>query len=245
MKKGKVARVAGFIGALGVSAVLVTTAVQGTGAYFTSSVDGSLSGTSGVLQVVGQGTNLNYTGLMPGVDQTKTFKYAATSNSTTAEDVWLVFDSTTAAYGAFTGASYAAGTETWYQDFNGGGMGRFGHFKIVSDQGYSFESYNLKLSPDNPLGSYGPATTQSCTVQANGNGGSATRSTSVSDTPPYCGVPEAIQIASNIAPGVWHSATVTFGLTGRQVEQGQTGDPSVPFTIVATQHNVRPDAANF
>lgn len=47
MKNGKVARLAGFIGALGLSAVLVATATQGTGAYFTDGHGGNLQGPRG------------------------------------------------------------------------------------------------------------------------------------------------------------------------------------------------------
>ncbi|WP_213029941.1 hypothetical protein, partial [Acinetobacter baumannii] len=61
---------------------------------------------------------------------------------------------------------------------------------------------------------------------------------------PECGVPAAIKLGSNLAPGQASSATLTFGLTGKAVAQ-DTYFANVPFKIVATQVGIRPDAANF
>lgn len=165
--------------------------------------------------------------------------YTVTSTSTTNADIWLVFDSTTAAYGQFTGAkpgSYGSSVD--------GGMGQYGHFKVVGDAG-TFESYNLQL-PDvadatSPTGYTSPGSANTCTVNGEGHGGSGTQHVIGQGTDlAECGVPAAILLTSNVAPGHSASATVTFGLTNKQDQQN---DPNVPFTIVATQPNVRPDAS--
>lgn len=231
MSKKKAIRLAGFVGTLCASAALVATASGSTGAYFTDSHPGSLTASSGHLRLNTDGTTMNFTGLIPGEDQQKTMTYSATDGSAN-EDVWLVFDNTTQAYGEFTGAK-----NTDYQGYTGGGLGGYGHFKIVSNQGLGFESYNLQLATDGT----------GCPVDANGDGGSSARATGPnngSQSAPECGVPAAIKIGSNIPVGFQGSATITFGITGKAT--GQDGPwANVPFKVVATQVGVRPDAQNF
>jgi hypothetical protein len=233
MVSKKTVKVAGFVGALCASAALVATAATGTGAYFTSSSDGNLAGTSGHLQLSTTNTNINLTGLNPGEDQSQRITYTTTADSTTREDVWLVFDTTSAAYGRFTGANHVN-----YGGYTDGGLGGYGHFKVTSDQGFGFESYNLQVV-------VAPAT--GCHINANGTGGSDQRATGPdngSQSAPECGVPGAIQIGSNLAPGQASAATISFGLTGKARAQ-DTMEANVPFKIVATQVGVRPDAQNY
>lgn len=230
MKKGKVARLAGFIGALGVSTVLVTMAVQGTGAYFTSSVDGNLNGTSGHLSIsVPGGAQLTFTGLNPGQDQTKPITFHVDSTSTTNADVWMVFDPNSANYGRFTGNKTAD-----YNGYTGGGLGMYGHFKVTGIQGHAFESYNLQLvDADDATKGYDNG---SCHVTDDGNGGSQqTHADGQGNDVSECGVPAAIKLATNVAPGSTNQATVVFGLTGKQTNQDQVNEPNVNFHIVATQ----------
>jgi len=229
----KTVKVAGFVGALCASAALVATAASSTGAYFTDSHNGNLTGTSGHLQVVTTGTSINFTGLNPGQDKSQQITYTPTANSTTNEDVWLVFDPTTTAYGAFTGANGVT-----YGTWTTGGLGGYGHFKVKSNQGLGFESYNLALDPSG---------NNTC-ANANGDGGSTAKETLDSHgnivPAPYCGVPAAIKIGSNLAPGQASAATITFGLSGKTVAQ-DTVFVNVPFKIVATQPGIRPDAINY
>jgi len=154
----------------------------------------------------------------------------------------LVFDPTTSAYGAFTGDK----TQD-YDGFTGGGMGQYGHFKVSGDAG-SFESYNLQLEDaadaTAPGGYTSTTTANTCTVNGYGLGGSSVQHTlGAGNDIAECGVPAAILLKQNVAIGASGSATITFGLTGKQDQQGQQNDPKVPFTIVATQPNVRPDAS--
>ena len=63
MHKAKAVRIAGFVGALGASALLVGFAVNGTGAYFSDSHQGGLEGSAGHLQVNTSGENIDCTRL--------------------------------------------------------------------------------------------------------------------------------------------------------------------------------------
>lgn len=230
----KITRAIGFVTALGASAALVATAAGGTSAYFTDSHEGHLTGTAGTLEIGASGQMLNFSKLMPGVDQTKTINYQVKSESANA-DVWMVFDASTEAYGRFTGENHKTYGEAGYDK---GGLGGFGHFKVLSDQGRGFESYNLALAPTGATG---------CQVNDDGTGGSDQRATgpdNASQAAPQCGVPAAIKIASDISAGHSHSADVTFGLTGKAYEKNATM-VDVPFKIVATQVGIRPDAKNF
>jgi hypothetical protein len=234
MAIGKAWRLGGFIAALGASGALIASATGATGAYFTDSHNGTIQAVSGHLTLdVSGNTALNFTGLMPGVDQTAEVNYH-TDVSGGNEDVWLYFPDNQA-YGQFTGAKNA--------EWANGGLGRYGHFAVSdSNGGQAFQSYNLQNRPANDT-----STTDYCTVNANGRGGSAQKATSETDTPPYCGVPHYILLASNLATGTNGTITFTFGLTGKQTQQNQAEflPAAVQYQIVGTQHGVRPDAGNF
>jgi hypothetical protein len=231
MTKGKVARLAGFVGALGVSTVLVTTAVQGTGAYFTATQDGSLSGSTGQITIAADSdttTTLSFDNLIPGEYVNKTIGYTVDGDANV--DTWLVFQDNYA-YCKFTG-----GNDDTH--CSGGGMGRYGHFAVQDNDGTTlFSSYNLANADG--------ATPQSECADAFGHG-SAQPASDENDTSNRCGVPLAIKLQSNLSPGNQANVTLTFGVTGRQTAQNQAAPPaSVPFQLVATQVNIRPDAPNF
>lgn len=117
---------------------------------------------------------------MPGEDTTKNINFNIDSNG--RSDVWLVFDKDNSGYAAFT----AAKGDPKAPD---GGLGRYGHFAVSNNGGGAlFQSYNLQHKGATDVGS-------TCAVDANGNGGSAARPASASDTTPYCGVATAIKIA--------------------------------------------------
>lgn len=221
-------KLGGFVGSLAAGAALVGSAVTGTGAYFSDSHTGSLSGSSGHLTLNTTDTNLSFSDLVPGDYQTKNIDYNV--NASGKSDVWLVFDPTSQGYLAFTGAK----NNPSYPD---GGLGRYGHFAVsVNGASPLFQSYNLAL----PTASTDP----SCTVDAYGNGGSAQQPTSRTDTIPYCGVPSAIRIAAGLSSGQGGTLNLTFGVTGRWTGQN-TPVANVPFTLVATQTGHRPGEANF
>ncbi len=227
MKKNKTARIAAFIGTVGASAALIGMAATNTGAYFTDSEDGTLSGNAGHLTVDKRSNySLSFENLVPGEYKSRDVNYHTAGD--TNEDIWLAFPDGEA-YAKFSGAKNG----TYYAD---GGMGRYGHFEVKNNAGTSlFSSYNLQSEADGSSG---------C---ANANGhGFGRQATSVSDTPPLCGVPHYILIESDVPSNTDAKLTMVFGVTGRQTDQGQSAPPAqVPFQVVATQHGVRPDAKNF
>ena len=159
MQKKTLAKLAGFGLALTCTGGLVAYAAGSTGAYFTDSHPGSINASIGSVgvNITPSDGQLNFTGLLPGVDQTKTIDFQSTG--TGPQDIWLVFDTNADPNGnqseAFTGLN---------TDPNPGPLGRYGHLKITSNWGASFESYNLNHS-NNPADA-------TCTVSSNGQGGS-------------------------------------------------------------------------
>lgn len=105
-------------------------------------------------------------------------------------------DGTTGAFNGLCGGSVA--------------LGRYGHFAVTSPAG-SFTSFNLSTDPITP-------STASCGVDVNGHGGSDQQATSTNNADngsyvPYCALPNAILLDSNLTYGQSGSADVTFGFT--------------------------------
>jgi hypothetical protein len=230
VSKIKMIKIGGFIATMAAGAAMIGAAATGTGAYFTDSKTGGLVASTGHLTLNTTDANLRFDDLVPGEDKTKTIDYNV--DATGKSDVWLVFNPTDVGYLAWTGASDNP-------LFPAGGLGRYGHFVVANGGSTLFQSRNLKLDPA------GPGTAASCSVDPlTGRGGSDVGSTSPTDTPPYCGVPTAIKIASNLSSGEGGVLNMTFGVSGRWTAQ-HSPVASVPFKVVATQAGVRPDAANF
>ena len=222
MRKAKALRIAGFVGALGASAALITAAVQGTGAYFTDSHNGAVNASTGTVKVNVSDLALNFTDLLPGEFKTNNINYTAAGSE--PEDIWLVLP-----------------TDGTAELFNGGpgstALGRYGHFAVSSPAG-DFTSYNLTTGPSG------------CPIDGNGHGGSNQQATTTNSSDPgsvvpYCGVPNATLLSSNLATGDGATAQVTFGYT-KVLKSGQGASLAqiAQFKIVATQHGVRPDDPN-
>ena len=230
MKKSKAIRLAGFVGALCASGALLGTSISSTGAWFTDSANGNLTASSGHLKLTGvSNTSVNFANLMPGEDRTQNIPYTV-DVSGGGVDIWLVFDKTTAAYGAFTGSNGVN-----YGGHTSGGMGRYGHFQVGNDGNVAFRSHNLQLA--NP----GPNCADGTVPGADGRGGSDATGSATAE----CGVPDAIKLVSNVGNGYSGNVNVTFGLSGKQTQQNQQDDPNVPFQIVATQTGHGPTDTNF
>jgi hypothetical protein len=90
--KSKFARFGLFVGTLGLSAGLVGAAAQTTGAYFSDTKTGAVTGTVGSIKVATGNTALAFTNLLPGEAQTQTVDYANSGKN--VQDVWVVFDTT-------------------------------------------------------------------------------------------------------------------------------------------------------
>jgi hypothetical protein len=83
-------RIGGFLGAAALTATLAGVGVAGTGAYFTDSEAGSVTGTMGSIQVSSTSDlNLKFANLLPGEAQSKTIVY--TNDGVSNQDVWVVF----------------------------------------------------------------------------------------------------------------------------------------------------------
>ena len=181
MKKSKAIRLAGFVGALCASGALLGTSISSTGAWFTDSANGNLTASSGHLKLTGvSNTSVNFANLMPGEDRTQNIPYTV-DVSGGGVDIWLVFDKTTAAYGAFTGSNGVN-----YGGHTSGGMGRYGHFQVGNDGNVAFRSHNLQLA--NP----GPNCADGTVPGADGRGGSDATGSATAE----CGVPDAIKLVS-------------------------------------------------
>lgn len=115
MFKGKLPRVIALVGSLAIAASLVGVAVAGTGAYFTASNGGTISGNLATVAVTTSGGaggyNLDFTwdNMLPGVDSVA--NVGIQNTGTVPEDIYLAFDNTNGvwsalntlgAYGIFT-----------------------------------------------------------------------------------------------------------------------------------------------
>jgi len=240
-------RLAGFVAAVGATALLVGAASGTTGAYFTDSHSGTMQGAAGHLKLNlsdSSQLSMNFTDLVPGQDQTKHVVFTTDSSSTVTEDVWVVFPTSTPAqqlaYAQFTGGKHEFG----YVD---GGLGRYGHVQIGATTGSynrAFVSYNLANDPalSDPIsGGF-----LSACYDGNGRGGETQQATGPDDTSMgYCGVPKAILVASDLSSGASGSVDIAFGITGKWTGQNLPVLAGVNYKIVATQHGVSPTALNY
>ncbi len=239
MSYGKAWRLGGFVAALAASAGLIATASGATGAYFTDTHPGSISANSGHLKVninsVSGGATasgpdslvLDFKDLYPTDYRTETINYS-TDSIVGNEDLWLVFPTDNQfqqnVFDMFTGPG---------SSYNGGGLGRYGHFAVAdTHSGTVFSSYNLSSGY-----------TSDCVPDAFGHaiaGPGTTDAINTGATP--CAVPQKIKLASNLATGANGHVTLTFGLTSRQTQQDQVEFQGygVAFQIVATQPGVTP-----
>ncbi|MEO7006711.1 MAG: hypothetical protein ABI065_06730 [Terrimesophilobacter sp.] len=126
------ARGLAFVATLALLGGTVWIAAGTTGAYFSDTHDGTISGTVGSIQVhttgIGgtgtDGMNLSFEKLLPGTPQTVSVDYSNTGNS--PEDVWVVFPNSDA---------LAALND----------LGTFGEFGLSSSTGgHIFYSHNLR-----------------------------------------------------------------------------------------------------
>ena len=100
MRKHTTARVALWATTLIAMAGLVVAATGATGAYFTDTHHGTISGNIGSIKVTPSGgtgadnTDFSFVNMLPGEPQTATVRFQNTGAN--SEDVWLVFDNATA-----------------------------------------------------------------------------------------------------------------------------------------------------
>jgi hypothetical protein len=133
MRKSRIARTAGFIGTAGLTVALIGAAAAGTGAYFTDSKSGTISGTMGSIKITGYdggGTDaldMTFTKMLPGEGQDRTVRYQNTGENN--QDVWVVFDQTD------------LGTHDGNTGLNS--LGSYAAIHVTANGGAVFDSANL------------------------------------------------------------------------------------------------------
>jgi hypothetical protein len=126
---------------------LVVMATGATGAYFSDSKQGEISGSTGSIRVHtsgGSGPNgllFNFKNLLPGEPQTATVEYKNVGHNN--QDVWIVFDNSEALHAL-------------------NNMGRYGEVTISNPGGVLFHSANLNDNLPPASGTCGPFSPAGC-----------------------------------------------------------------------------------
>jgi hypothetical protein len=219
MMKSKVARVSAFVATLGVSAGLVGAAVQTTGAYFSDSKAGSVTGTIGSIKVTGSGgsgadaLDLSFSNMLPGERQTVSAAYQNTGAN--PQDVWLVFNNADALHSLNQ-------------------LGTFGEVHVGSGGTEIFASQNLNDNTSScPPGSF-DATHPACAALP-------VKLKLADNLAPTAG--GSFSFAFNYAAKLRGAANE--GAPFNCYPFGTCTNSGLPYKIVATQHGVDPfDALN-
>jgi hypothetical protein len=98
MLKTKFRRFAALLAVVALLTSALGLAIGGTGAYFTATQPGSVSGNIGSVNVGVSGAAINFANLLPGVVQTQTVNFQNTGTGN--EDIWIVFDNSNLAWSA-------------------------------------------------------------------------------------------------------------------------------------------------
>ncbi len=98
MSKRKFARMAAVLTTLATIMALIGIAVVGTGAYFTDTKPGAITGNLGTVIVNTAGQDINFANLMPGETQTQTV--TVQNSGTGNEDIYLAFKNANFAWSA-------------------------------------------------------------------------------------------------------------------------------------------------
>jgi len=237
-------KVAGFAGALAGSAALIAAATGATGAYFNDAKSGALQGNVGSILVATSDLNLNMQNMLPGTWNTKTVHYVNTGANT--QDVWLVFTNAEALHAL-------------------NNLGKYGEVTIKNTGTRKFYSVNLSDGETAALGPITQAGGHCTSTKSTAPSTDVALTTNESGPTPGCWpLKDAIELASNVAPG--HGGTMTFSfamgpkfrnsaiegaaffcypLVQGSTEETQTcttASPSygLPYEIVATQHGIEP-----
>jgi hypothetical protein len=215
MIKSTTGKLVGFIGTVAVSAALVGFAATGTGAYFSDSRSGAVTGATGSIKVVtggGSGTDgldFRFTDMLPGEPQTATATYQNSGRN--KQDVWLVFPNADALHAL-------------------NNLGTFGQVHVSSNGTEIFASNNLN---DDTRPGHCPTGTPGCTALpaqiplasnvASGDGGS---------------------VSFSFAYGPKLKGNTVGPFNCYPLGDLSCPASGLPFKIVATQHGIAPDDAN-
>ena len=216
--KVKALSIAASVALLGGTAFLASGA---TGAYFSDTHPGNISGTIGNIHVApfggggATGTDLAFSNLLPGVAQTVKLSYTNTGSD--PQDVYIVFNNATA-LGALND------------------LGHYGEAHLSANGNALFDSANLKDSPS--CGAFSPSgcwPLKSQYLLTSNLPAGATGDVSFSFN--YTGKLKGQAPAGAAAP-VWNTYPA---LDGQAVVDPADGTGSgLPYQIVATQHGITP-----
>lgn len=98
MSRHRVPRFITLVGVITAMVVLIGATVVTTGAYFTDSVGGSITGNLGTVAIRTSGQDIDFKDLLPGVDQTQTVSVRNTGTGN--EDIYLAFKNDNLAWSA-------------------------------------------------------------------------------------------------------------------------------------------------
>lgn len=212
IKFTKKKRIAAFALSVLAAAGFTVGGVISTGAFFSDSHNGTISGTVGSIKIVGsggtgpEGLNLSYDGLLPGAPQTQTIHYQNTGTS--PEDVWVVFNNADALHAL-------------------NDLGTYGEFHIAANGDQVFDSTNLN---DNAANSCGPLSPAGCWPVPRANKVASNvapgASGSIDLTFGYAG---KLKTQSPAGGGVWNAYPVSAPTAS-----------GLPYQLVATQHGQTP-----
>jgi hypothetical protein len=190
-------------------------AAGATGAYFSDTHNGTISGTVGSIRVTpyggagSDGMDLAFTNLLPGVPQTISVSYKNTGAN--AEDVYIVFNNATALSAL-------------------NNLGTYGEAHLSANGTPLFDSANLndRISTCGTLSPSGcwPLASQYLVASSLAPGAAGT----VSFTFNY-----ASKLTTQ-GPAVWN----TYPVAGQATSDPGVGGSGLPYEIVATQHGVTP-----
>jgi hypothetical protein len=199
-----------------------------TGAYFSDTKAGTISGTIGSIKIeasggIGNGTNFTFANMLPAVSQTVKVNYKNTGAN--AQDVWIVFNNATALSALNT-------------------LGRYGEVHLSANGTALFNSQNLNdnANPEHcvvlsPSGCWPLAKQYKVASNVVPNGGG-----SVSFSFNYSKKLESGEGAAwngyPISAGQYVPITNKDGQT--TVNEGDGTGYGLPYQIVATQHDIEP-----
>ncbi len=141
MRKNLKLKIGALTTTFAMAGALAVVASGTTGAYFSDTQSGIITGTTGSIHVSTEGSTLVFTNLMPGEPQTVTLKYKNTGP--VAQDVYLTFPNVPALHA-----------------FNN--LGHFGEVHIADGGTPLFDSTNLSDDRPDATGTCGPFTSTGC-----------------------------------------------------------------------------------
>lgn len=227
MLKSRMVRFAALLGVVAAMAGLIGAAVIGTGAYFTDSHGGQISGYNGTVAITTSGgsggdhLNFDFSGILPGAPG-KTASISVKNTGSATQDIYLVFSNDNEMWSAVND------------------LGQYGKFVI---NGKTYDNLNNKYAAPDPG------------VPGTGTGSYMTGSCSTVERVPANYLPHLISLGS-LAAGATRSFTINFQYIGCMTDhQGEAlfnaatsdgFDPAITpaplvYSVAAFQHGVAPD----